>query len=217
MRSGTALALMLSLAAAPHPAAAQEPVADPIARAIRHEAARLAAQPTDASASAANQSDSDALSDWSRVRNLRPGTALLVTVNSERRPRRFVSADDVQLIVRDAEHREETIARGDVTRVALTSIRGSVPAAAAAATLGALVGIGLAINLGTEVRCQPHCGGVEAMMWASAIGIPVGVGFGGYYAFGRTTIDVIYRAPSTAALRSSVSAAPVSPRSRLTQ
>src|SRR5262245_35078144 len=100
MRCSIALALTVSLAAASDRAAAEGLVTNPIARAIRHEGARLAAHATDASESTLNQYGTSVVSDWSRVRSLRRGTALLVTVGNERRRRRFVRADDVQLIVR---------------------------------------------------------------------------------------------------------------------
>jgi hypothetical protein len=173
MKSAIALALTMSVA-----------TPDPIARSIQREAARLAAIPA--------QTDSD----WSRVRALRPGTMIAVTVrNGSARTRRFASADDSQLMVDDGSSRDAIIARGDILEVALVTRRGSIPGAIGGAAIGALVGVGLAIALGTEVQCQPSCGGVQTLMVVSAVGIPVGGGFAGYHLFRRTQRTVIYRAP----------------------
>jgi hypothetical protein len=59
------------------------------------------------------------------------------------------------------------------------------------AFLGTLIAARLAFN----VRCQSSCGGVQAMMWLSAVGIPVAAGLGGYYTAVESTARVIYRAP----------------------
>ncbi len=198
MRCGMALALTVSLVAAPVQATAQEPVADPIARAIPHEAARLASHEPDASRAAPRQADGSAQSDWSRVRSLRRGTAVVINVKNEPGgKRRFVSADDARLIVRDSDRREESIARDDVTSVIVTTTHGSIGGAATAAAFGWLYGTALAVHLATEVPCQPSCGGVVTLMWLSAVGLPVGAGFAGYYGLGHAVTDVIYRAPQS--------------------
>lgn len=177
MTSGTALVLTASLVAAPCHAAAQALTAGPISRAVRHEALRLASPPTDASPSFQNPY-AEAATEWLRVRSLEPGTALLVTVNNERRKRRFDRADGEQLIVRDAHSRAENIRRADIARVDLTSFRGSRRAAVGAAALGALVGGMLGFSLKLESRCRPNCGGVEAGIWSLWVGLPVGGGSG---------------------------------------
>src|SRR5204863_516818 len=76
------------------------------------------------------------------------------------------------------------IARGDVAEIEAFAIHRSVTAAIVAAAGGVVLGGYLAMRLGLSVRCQPSCGGVEAGILLSAIGIPVAAGFGGYYASG---------------------------------
>lgn len=89
MKSALWLTLTCCLVASALPVAAQEPVtAGPIARSIASEAARFAAAQPNQSADA----------EWSRVRNLAPGTEVVLTVKgSQPGGRSFVIADEAQL------------------------------------------------------------------------------------------------------------------------
>lgn len=194
MRSMLALTLIVGLL--PFPAAAHETSHGPIAAAIPLEAARLIASQGAASEAESEQRDTLTLSGWSRVRRLAPETRMIVTLKGHQPRRwRFETADDSQLTVQDPTGHEETIARSDVAVIETFAIRGSKAGAIGGAAVGALFGVGFALKLAFTVRCQPSCGGVEAGMALLAIGIPVGAGFGGYYAFGEKTARVIYRAP----------------------
>jgi hypothetical protein len=191
------LSLTLIVCLLPVPAAAHDAPPGPIAGAISREAARLVAnQDTAASEADSEQQDTLTLSDWSRVRRLAPGTRMIVTVNGERPiPWKFRTADASQLTVHDATGHEEMIARSDVAEIETLVIRGSKVGAIVGAVGGAFLGTLIAEHLAFTVRCQPSCGGVEALIWLSAIGIPVAAGLGGYYASVESTARVIYRAP----------------------
>jgi hypothetical protein len=190
------LSLTLIACLLPFPAAAHAVTPGPITAAIPLEAARLIASQDAASEADHEQRDTLTLSGWSRVRRLAPDTRMIVTVKGEQPRRwRFGTADEFQLTVHDSTGHDETIARSNVAEIETFAIRGSKPAAIAGAASGALVGGLIALRMAFNVRCQPSCGGVEAMMALSAIGIPVAAGFAGYYAFGESTARVIYRAP----------------------
>lgn len=194
MRSTLSLTLIVCLL--PFPAAALDAPPGAIAAAIPLEAARLIASQDVASEADNEQRDTLTLSGWSRVRRLAPETKMIVTVRGEQPRRwRFGIADESQLTVHDSTGHEETIARSNVAEIETFAIRGSKAAAIAGAASGALVGGLIALRVAFNVRCQPSCGGVEAMMALSAIGIPVAAGIAGYYAFGESTARVIYRAP----------------------
>lgn len=190
------LSLTLIVCLLPVPAAAHEASLGPIAGAISREAARLAAnQDVGASEPDAGQRATPP-SDWSRVLLLATGTNLIVTVKGEQ-PRRwtFKTADATRLIVRDSSGIEEKIARSDVAEIETRVIRGSKVGAIVGAVGGAFLGTLIAEHLAFTARCQPSCGGVEAMIWLSALGIPVASGVGGYYASVESTPRMIYRAP----------------------
>ena len=72
--------------------------------------------------------------------------------------------------------------------------RGSVVGAIAGAGGGLLLGGFLAANLAYK-QCGGSCGDEKALMALSLVGLPVAGGMLGYGAAGRTTVDVIYRAP----------------------
>jgi len=191
------LSLTLIVCLLPFPVAAHEASSGPIAAAIPLEASRLiASQDAAPSEPDAEQPATLTPSDWFRVRKLRPGTKMIVTVKGERPiPWKFRTADASQLTVHDATGHEETIARSDVAEIETLAIRGSKVGAIVGAVGGAFLGTLIAEHLAFTVRCQPSCGGVEALIWLSAIGIPVAAGLGGYYASVESTARVIYRAP----------------------
>jgi hypothetical protein len=190
------LSLTLIVCLLPFPTAAHEASPAPIAAAIPLDAARLIARQNAASEGDTEQRDRLTLSGWSRVRRLAPKTKMIVTVKGEQ-PRQwwFGTADDSHLTVHDSTGHEETIARSNVAVIETIAIRGSKAGAIGGAAGGAFFGTLIALGVAFNSRCQPACGGVEATIALSAIGIPVAAGFAGYYAFGESTARVIYRAP----------------------
>src|SRR5437899_7471 len=192
----SALALTLTVCLLPFPAAAHEASPGPITGAIRREAERLVANQDPAASEPDVGQRATPPSDWSRLFLVATGTKLIVTIKGEQ-PRRwtFGTADAFQLSVHDSTGQAVMIARGDVAEIEAFAIHRSVTAAIVAAAGGVVLGGYLAMRLGLSVRCQPSCGGVEAGILLSAIGIPVAAGFGGYYASGVSTANVIYRAP----------------------
>ena len=94
MKSALSLMLIACLAGSAAPVAAQQPfpplTAGPITRSIAREAARVAAAPPTEAAD----------TDWSRVRKLPPGTAIIVGLEDASRANRyFVAADETDLTV----------------------------------------------------------------------------------------------------------------------
>ena len=87
------------------------------------------------------------------------------------------------------------IARSDVAEIKAFGARGSLAGAIGGATLGAMFGGLIALKLGLTVQCQPHCGGVEALMILSSVGVPIAAGVLGYRAFRHPTEELIYWAP----------------------
>jgi hypothetical protein len=86
------------------------------------------------------------------------------------------------------------IVRTDVIEVATTETRGGSPSGAAS---GAAIGILAAFLIAPGIAFSP-CGGSctdeKAMLGATIVGLPVGLGVAGYYGFGRKKSHVIYRA-----------------------
>lgn len=96
MNSLLSLALIIGLTASTFPVTAQEQTATPqtagpLARAITREAVRLA---TDPSLPELPQTGQQADSDWSRVRTLKPGTEIVVTVLGAQPGTRYVVLTD---------------------------------------------------------------------------------------------------------------------------
>ena len=94
MKSALSLTLIVCLVGSALPAAAQdrfyEPTSGPIARAVTREAVRLAAA----------QPNEPADPSWSRVRKLKPGTEVTVTVKGTQPGKRyFLGADEAGLTV----------------------------------------------------------------------------------------------------------------------
>jgi len=138
-------------------------------------------------------------SNWSHVIDLPPGsTVTLTAVGQPPRKVRVEKATDVDVRVSDSAGREQTIARRNVTEISVRMRRGSVPGAVGGAALGAFVGIGIALDLGFNARCQPSCGGVVAGMGLAAIGLPIAAGVGGFHLFARRAELVIYGASNPA-------------------
>src|SRR5919197_2011089 len=112
MKSALLLSLIVCLVESGLPVAAQERVdspTGPIRQAIIREAAELAADYS-AIDSSTQQRGGD---DWSRVRNLPPGTKIIVTVRgSPPAQRSFLAADEFALTVADPTI--DKIARTDI-------------------------------------------------------------------------------------------------------
>jgi hypothetical protein len=95
MKSTLSVTLIVFLVRSGIPAAAQEP--SPIAQAITRQGGTLG---TRATSSGVQQASRSAAPDWSRVRKLEPGTAVIVTVTGSSPSKRyFVVASDAQLTV----------------------------------------------------------------------------------------------------------------------
>lgn len=110
MTSTLSLALIICLVASALPVAAQQraATADPLARAVTREAARLAA---------VQSGGTPAESNWSRVRKLAPGTEITVTLKgSPPVQRAFLTGDDSDLTVLNVTDPELPAAACEVLR-----------------------------------------------------------------------------------------------------
>jgi hypothetical protein len=207
MKSALSIALIVCLAGSTLPAAALEPgAADLIARSMTREATRFAAAPQHQSADA----------EWSRVRNLAPGTEVVLTVKGSQPDRQyFVQADESDLTVRKAAglgSHVEKIARTDVVEIRTIRTRGSVPRAALWATGGYFVGgfaggmaggiiggaVGCAIGQCRAGKPNIPAGVGVGFLSGIVVGASVGVIKGGVHGYrSHTTVveEAIYRAP----------------------
>ena len=196
MKSALSLTLIVCLVGSALPAAAQdrldEPTSGPIARAVTREAVRLAtAQPNE-----------PADRDWSRVRDLKSGTEIIVTVGTSRPARRsFVRADDSSLWIRaiDLDLDLMPIARADVTEIRqVNKPRHPVRE-------GVLIGLGAGAGVGLAIASTRQCRGAECSFWAwysvalsTGLGIGIGAIIGAVVGAVRDDNDpVIYRTPDT--------------------
>jgi hypothetical protein len=147
------------------------PWTGPLTRATMLEAARLATE-GDAVSTAAGGGTARA-SDWSRVRQLAPGTKIVVTVkNAWTATCRFVAAEDSELVVRVAAGRVEHLARADVAQIKVEHSK---------VLYGTLmVGLGLALMpVGAAVGYKIADGGGQVPVGAllGAIIVPIGTVF----------------------------------------
>ena len=166
----------------------------PVAQAIAHEAVRLAADERTLSlgpGSVRQATTSD--SDWLRVRQLAPGTEIVVTVRgSQPGKRTFASANASELTVMTPNDPRSTtkIARPDIVEikgpVRTRGWGGGVLGATGGAALGLAIGWSLVHNSGREEY--------GALFWSPLVGGVAG-GFVGSHALRSTTADVLYRAP----------------------
>jgi hypothetical protein len=147
-----------------------------------------------AKALASRQSAADAAAnaDWSRLANLTTGRRMVIrTRDGQVVHAALVDADAVSLTAMAGALRR-SFARADIAEV--TS--GSTPSRAggyAGTAVGLLVGFEM--GAGIALGCTGHCsGGQKTAEWLAVVGLPVGLGFGGYYGL-RHPGEVIYRAP----------------------
>jgi hypothetical protein len=192
LKTAILVALILSLITSAVPVAAHDWVAPqqgPIGRSITTEAARLAAVQMKSDIS----TDADD-SAWTGLQKVERGTAVDVLDRTGTVTRgRLAEADDVSLTLRDGALINR-IARTDVIEVATTEKRSGSPSGAAS---GAALGILAAVFIAPRIAfspCYGSCTDEKVMLGATIVGLPVGLGFAGYYGFGRTKPRVIYRA-----------------------
>ena len=180
MRLAVSFALTFSLGLPAVVFAQQSP--GPIARSLPGQAVMLAAA----------RANGDAAADaaWMRLREVRKGTDVVVVLKNGRRfHTSFVDANESFLVVSALAN---TVARGDVLEVREAESRGSVDGAWAGALGGAALGVWLSLLAANKV-CYPSCGSEKAAVGLALVGIPVGLGFAGYYGL-RHRAQVIYRA-----------------------
>jgi len=147
-----------------------------------------------AKAFASSQSAADAASnaDWSRMANLTTGRRIVIrTRDGQVVHATFVGADDVALTAMAGALRR-SLARADIAQV----ISGSTPSRAGGYSLTAVgLLVGFEMGAGIALGCTSHCSGGQKTQEALAmVGLPVGLGFAGYYGL-RHPGEVIYRAP----------------------
>jgi len=147
-----------------------------------------------AKALASSQSAADAAAgaDWSRLANLTTDSRIVIrTRDGQVVHATFVDVDAVSLNAM-AGALPRSFARADIAEV--TS--GSKPSRAggyAGTAVGLLVGFEM--GGGIALGCTSHCsGGQKTQEVLAMVGLPVGLGFGGYYGL-RHPGEVIYRAP----------------------
>ncbi len=174
------LTLAVWLVAAPLAATRGAPKSGRIAAAALRESTRMA------SASQDRFDDSN----WLRIRQLAPGTEVIVTIRGSRAERRvFSSADASHLTVADPSGRTTSLARGDVVEV-----RGPVRTRS---WLGGLVGAAIGVAGGYAVGASiVHNSGREAygpLFWGPLAGGVAG-GLVGAHTLRYVTADVLYRA-----------------------
>ena len=182
-----ACAAIAVAAAATHPLGAQghTTAPGPLSQSVAWEAARMASTIRQAG-NAAETPQHDNVG-WSRVRKLRDGTEIVVTLRGMGSGiRYFDSATDTDLTIRDLHAGPTTIARTEVLQVTAPVRRGSVIGAYIGSWLGTMAGVGVAVAADSKHSALPLLG-----IWGGFIG----GGFAGYRAASHHEDGVIYRAP----------------------
>jgi hypothetical protein len=181
-------------------------IRDPIARAVAREVSRLAIAP---------QGTVDD-TGWSAVLALARGAEVIVTVRGSQRMKRYVAHSDAPTLVlsRTSDGALEQAARPilqsthplnvidkiprtDITQVAIEVTERTKGKAVAGALVGFASAVALDVWLARHVSCS--VADEQGCSLTLLFGLPalftVGGAVAGYYAFGTTTVHVIYRAP----------------------
>jgi hypothetical protein len=199
MNSALSLTLIVCLAEPAVPTMAQQEIRlepSSLARSIARETSRLAADSMSPDMEAVQPEANRAGSDWSRIRTLEPGTAIIVTARGVQPRKRFaVRADESTLTLRAAGQTLETVARADVVEIRTERVRGHTGAwVAAFAVAGALLGASIQASkrggLGSEGGFR------EGWLLGAPIGAGIGVGAG--LGVGLSTSrdsEIVYQAP----------------------
>jgi hypothetical protein len=163
------------------------------ARAESGESLRTSIEAT-AKAFANSQSAGDAAmyADWKRLGRLKADERIAVrTRDGHVVYARFLEADDISLAAR-AGALQRSFARAEILEVSSAPL-GSRAGAYIGTSIGIMVGILVGGNI--SLGCAPHCTGSDnAGAWLAVVGLPVGLGFTGYYGL-RESPEVIYHAP----------------------
>jgi hypothetical protein len=156
----------------------------PIERAIWREASRLARE-------------SDREPDRSllqAVGQLERGTRIVITTADTLVTGAFESMDATTIAV-SKDGVVQRVNSDDVLMIEKRVRRGSAVAAALGAVGGLWLGSVLAVGIGLNSRCQPNCGGVEAAMVGTVIGLPIATGYGAWRGTSHMAAEVVYRRP----------------------
>ena len=129
-------------------------------------------------------------SNWSSVRELAPGTQIVLAVRGGWRATVTVrQVDDAAIAVQTKDSNHTRVAREDVIEIALPPHR-SIGRALGLGAAGAGVGFLLAFRISYK-NCGESCSDERALMTLSLVGLPVGLGLAGYYSSNNSR--VIYR------------------------
>ena len=155
-----------------------------LSQTITRQAARMAST----AAQAGRATDTPPQHDnagWSRVRKLRAGTEIVVTLRGPGSGTRyFDSATDTDVTLRDLQTGPATIARTEILQV-------TAPVRVGSAT-GAVIGSWLGLISGAALTFATGGRGASVLL---AYGGGIGGAFVGYRAQGREVDGVVYRAP----------------------
>jgi hypothetical protein len=159
--------------------------AGPIGASLAAEAARLARE----------SPAGEERPGWRAVQDLEPRSHVVVATADDLVAGVLAAVDSVSIQV----ERNGVIDRIDAAAVVTVEHRvrrGSAVAAALGALGGLWLGSGLAVGIGFGSRCQPDCGGVQALMLGAVIGIPIAAGYGAWRGTSHMADEIIYRRPS---------------------
>jgi hypothetical protein len=138
----------------------------------------------------------DALADWQRVERLSSGTAVIVAADGQSTTAgELVSVDTTSLtFIPTGAASSRTVRRESIVELQTrTGPRGSKRGAIIGASAGAAFGFLSALVLAYK-DCGGNCADERALIGLSLVGMPVGGGMAGYYAFpGRPRVETIYR------------------------
>ena len=162
--------------------------AGPLERSLSREASRLARDAGDAPDRSA----------WRALWTIDVGTAIIVTTTANTLVTGTLDSLDAAAVSVKRNGAVERIALDDVLMVEKRVRRGSALTASLAAIGGLYLGSMLAVGIGFSVRCQPGCGGTEALMASAVVGLPIAAGYGGWRASSHMVDEVVYRRPPTA-------------------
>lgn len=143
-------------------------------------------------ASSQSAADAAATADWNRLKKLTQMTRIAIRLQDGQVVHAtFVEADDVSLIAMDGALRR-VFARADITELRTRSTPSRT-----GANIGVGFGIVFGVTMGALIAsgCQGGCTrGQSARQGVALFGMPVGLGFAGYYGL-RTPGELIYSAP----------------------
>jgi hypothetical protein len=158
--------------------------AGPLEQLLTREASRLAR----------DQGEDIERASWKALRQLEPGSDIVITTVDAVRSGKLIATDDASIQLSHNGVIEQIGA--DTVRLIERRLRRGSARAAVFGTLGGIwLGSGLAVGVVSSTACRQHCVGAAAAAWGGLLGVPILTGYGAWRGTSRVVSEVVYLRP----------------------